>query len=289
LNQKTKRFFRIFLSVAVIGAIEAAIYLLGSRLPQSVLTWVSCTGEIVMCYVLVRIFCLRNSSTPAGCGFIRPSGIIGGFLLGALAISATIAAMAFFGGTKLAYQGFHWDLITVFAYFFVVALFEETLCRGLVQSSFYITHGFVPSVLITNTFFSLLHFLNPSFGLLAALNIFAAGLVFSALMAKTGSIWPAIGFHWSWNYLQGMIYGVPVSGLVRFTSLYTAANEADNVINGGSFGAEGGLACSLALCACLAFIIFILPHRENPEQLRLRAEYLEKKATKSANQNQGEE
>ncbi len=60
--------------------------------------------------------------------------------------------------------------------------------------------------------FALLHGLNPNMTFLAVFNIFLAGCFFSALIYSTGSLFTAIGAHITWNWTQGAILGIPVSG-----------------------------------------------------------------------------
>ena len=55
------------------------------------------------------------------------------------------------------------------------------------------------------------------------------------LFMKTKNIWMCIGYHITWNYFQGDIFGFLVSRNVT-DSIYTIKTISPNIINGGSFG-----------------------------------------------------
>ena len=65
----------------------------------------------------------------------------------------------------------------------------------------------IPSVL-----FGLMHIFNPNAAALPIFNVALIGVLFSYLFIKTGRLWAPIGFHFTWNFFQGYIFGVPVSG-----------------------------------------------------------------------------
>ena len=83
----------------------------------------------------------------------------------------------------------------------VVALAEETFFRGLILQSLR-PAGVLPAVLVSSLLFALPHLLNslggmwdPVFTLVNTFAAFGIGIVFSALVLRTGSIWPPIVLH----------------------------------------------------------------------------------------------
>ena len=69
---------------------------------------------------------------------------------------------------------------------------------------------------------------------------------------KSKNIWMPIGYHITWNYFQGYIWGFQVSGITT-SGLYKIENINNNIINGGLFGPEGGLIVTIV--TCIAFYI----------------------------------
>ena len=65
--------------------------------------------------------------------------------------------------------------------------------------------------------------------------------------------------HSMWNFAQGNLFGIPVSGLVGSPSpLVTEMGEGkwQTLVNGGSFGLEGGLAVTAVLAVACVTVWF---------------------------------
>lgn len=124
--------------------------------------------------------------------------------------------------------------------FTMVGLREELFCRGYCLFALGQMRRIWLAVLLSALIFTLLHATNPNLQLIGLLNIFLAALLFSYMTIKTGNLWMAIGFHITWDYFQGSIFGFPVSG-IQINSLYHTQIRESNLLTGGSFGPEAGL------------------------------------------------
>ncbi|MGH4119264.1 CPBP family intramembrane glutamic endopeptidase [Clostridium sp.] len=60
--------------------------------------------------------------------------------------------------------------------------------------------------------FSVMHSLNPSMSIISYLNLFLVALLFAYMFLKSNNFWLPIGYHITWNYFQGNIFGFQVSG-----------------------------------------------------------------------------
>jgi hypothetical protein len=81
-----------------------------------------------------------------------------------------------------------------------------------------------------------------------------AGILLAAAYAYTGRLWLPIGIHIAWNFTQGGIFGVEVSGNTS-EGLLQGKLSGPLWLSGGAFGAEGSV---IAVCICLAMGIFLL-------------------------------
>lgn len=79
------------------------------------------------------------------------------------------------------------------------------------------------------------------------ITLFAIFACFVAL--GQGSLWLLAGIHVGWNYFQGNVFGVPVSGLPRDVSIWAFGPTpgSSTVITGGNFGIEGSLVGTILL------------------------------------------
>ena len=73
------------------------------------------------------------------------------------------------------------------------------------------------------------------------------------MFMKSKNIWMPIGYHITWNYFQGYIWGFKVSG-TNSNGLYAIENITNNIINGGDFGPEGGVIVTIIICLTFYFV-----------------------------------
>lgn len=111
------------------------------------------------------------------------------------------------------------------------------------------------AITASSLFFAFLHSGNSGVSSLAYLNLFLFGVFASLLLLDFGNIWIAGAFHSIWNFVQGNIYGVQVSGIrVSNSVMSTSYTDGMEFINGGAFGMEGGLAVTLVVMAGIALL-----------------------------------
>ena len=136
------------------------------------------------------------------------------------------------------------------------AMGEELLFRGYAFQSLIQGVTFLPATLIMSVMFGLAHLQNPHVTALSLCNVVAAGMLFSFAYMKTRSLWLPFGVHFAWNFSQTTLFGLPTSGLVDSShALFNAARSGPAWIGGGEFGPEGGVLATIALLACLWYIL----------------------------------
>ncbi len=138
---------------------------------------------------------------------------------------------------------------------------EEFLYRGYLMPSLCNATHPLSAVLLSALFFSLMHTSNPGFSLIAGLNIFLFGVLLGLLVFRTGNLFIACGLHAAWNFAEGTLFGMSVSGTEPSHSvLLSLFVEGRTLTNGGAFGPEGGIAASLILVVAL-IVFFYWPHK----------------------------
>lgn len=141
-----------------------------------------------------------------------------------------------------------------FLLFVVVALSEEISMRGYILNNLLSVMNRYAALAITAVLFALMHGLNANITWLSMLNLFLAGLVLGATYIFTENLWFPISLHLFWNFFQGPVLGYNVSGQVT-ASLFSATPLGNPIINGGDFGFEGSIVCSVLIVLVTAAII----------------------------------
>ena len=132
--------------------------------------------------------------------------------------------------------------------FLIQGMSEEILCRGCLMMSLAQGCPTWVAVLINALIFTILHTGNPGITPIALVNLTLFGLFASLYTLRRGSLWGIGALHALWNFAQGNIFGIQVSGLTGCPSLLTATvREGGALIHGGAFGIEGGLAATFVL------------------------------------------
>ena len=222
-----------------------------------------CTAVTVAFAVL---YCLKaECRSSLSMGFVKHHAVIEyvvGFAVGLSMFGLVMLFCKPFGAFKLSLTPNLTSLIPSLILFlggFVVQGFsEEVLCRSYLLNSLCPKTGAPIAVAISSIAFSLLHIGNSAVSLVALVNIALFGAFAGIYFIRRGNIWGVAAIHTAWNFAEGNIFGVRVSGVNLSTSVFTAAaDESLALLNGGEFGAENGLAVTLVLLIGIALIVII--------------------------------
>ena len=84
-----------------------------------------------------------------------------------------------------------------------------------------------------------------------------AGVWLAVAYLRTRSLWFPLGVHWAWNWALGSLFGLPVSGINDLAPhpLLHGTDLGPAWLTGGSYGIEGGLACTITLIISTMFIL----------------------------------
>lgn len=182
--------------------------------------------------------------------------LIVGLLLGSISMIIVFIGIILIGDGKLAYSllnpVFSIELFSNLILFVLVGFAEEFFNRAYIMSTLKQTKNIYIIVIVSSTIFSLIHSGNPNINLIAYINIFLVGLLFAYMYIKSGIIWMPIGYHITWNYFQGNIFGFQVSGISQ-KGVYQTNILSENILNGGNFGPEGGLIVTAIIILGLLF------------------------------------
>lgn len=141
-------------------------------------------------------------------------------------------------------------IIVSLVVFVIAGAAEEALFRGYPLQTFTRAKLAWVGVLVTSVPFAAAHLDNPNVSRgFTFFNTAFAGVWLAVAYLRTRSLWFPFGLHWSWNWTQASLLGLPVSGIERIAPapLLHAMNAGPDWLTGGPYGLEGGAACTGAL------------------------------------------
>lgn len=189
-------------------------------------------------------------------GMLKEYGL--GMLLGFAFFSVCVLLGVLFGGLKIEGISPEFSIGIFVAYllgYMVQGMTEEVLCRGYFLGSYARRYPVYAAVLANSLLFASLHLLNSGISVLAFINITLFGIFASIYFIRRGSIWGIGAFHSIWNLVQGNFYGIKVSGTPVGNALFTTqAIAGKSLWNGGDFGMEGSLICTIVLTCGIIFL-----------------------------------
>jgi hypothetical protein len=204
-------------------------------------------ASVVLALVLVDGRMERRTLAQLGLGRQGALRDLGwGLLLGTALMSAVVGVLALAGwyalveGRPETFQDEVRDALWWTAIFLVAGFFEEVAFRGIGFRLLEEWLGSAAALVISSAFFGLFHGDNPHVTPFATLAIAVeAGLMLGAAYMLTRSLWFATGLHVAWNWTQGSLFGVAVSG-TNVESLLESELVGPQAWTGGDFGAEAG-------------------------------------------------
>jgi len=249
---------------------------------EMILTYVVSNAWIVA----VSWVCLRflERMKLSALGFAFHSGwfsdVLKGCATGALMIASVVMAQVIGGArlncnpTWLGEPGINWTGVRIVAaetgaalvLLILAAAFEELVFRGYAfQTLLRGAPAYVP-ILLFSIYFGWAHRDNPDRTLFSTANTALAGIWLSIAYLRTRSLWFPTALHFSWNWVMGAFFGIPVSGwrIPQHPILLTSSG-GPVWLTGGSYGSEGGAAVTAALIIAI-FVIWRAPWlRVSPE------------------------
>ena len=136
---------------------------------------------------------------------------------------------------------------------------EELVTRGWLFPMVSAKSNIFIGILISSALFGALHLFNPGVTVLSIVNIILDGIFACFLMLKYDNMWVLAGMHGAWNFVQGNIYGIQVSGQGASTSILNYSSQSSvDILSGGAFGAEGSIFASIVLIGCIAYLYWSL-------------------------------
>ena len=138
--------------------------------------------------------------------------------------------------------------------YFVQGPAEEVLFRGWLLAVIGARYRPSIGILVSSLLFSLLHAGSHGITPLGFLNLFLFGAFAAVFVLGEGGLWGMCAWHAAWNWAMGDLLGFAVGGTPHPGLLSSVLTYGPSIVSGGTFGLEGGLACTAVFLIAIGII-----------------------------------
>ena len=224
---------------------------------------------VIAVYLLIIRFLEKQPLSSAGLSLDGPGGLkralfsyLRGLALGFAMMLGVFLLLLLTGQVRVAGIGLDSSAAGLFLLYVLMWIpqgaSEELMFRGYMLPRLSARFGRAASVLLTSLLFSLLHMGNAGFSIIAFTNLILIAIFFALLSIYTQQIWTVCGAHTIWNFAQGNLFGLEVSGTQNAARLIQTNYSAGSypLMTGGTFGPEGGLIVTGVIILCLLILFY---------------------------------
>jgi len=270
----------MIIAIALFIAASAAATLLGKLLPTMAANAAAAVkGAIAIALMLAvyKLVIVRLGERPRDDLPIAaaPRGLALGVLTGFLLFCALVGIAALFDVYNIVGPGDTRELVKDLIGMTILAAFmEELLFRGILFRWIEAFAGSWAALVVTSALFGLAHIFNANATWMSSLAIMVeAGALLGGAYMLSRNLWVPMGLHAAWNFTQGFLFDVPVSGN-DMHGLVQAKLSGPVLLSGGPFGLEAsmiGVVLSIPLGAFLILLAARRGHIVQPMWIRDKA------------------
>lgn len=188
----------------------------------------------------------------------RMGDALRGTIIAAVLMSMVVGLAALLGGYRITGWGGSTSLLPIlFLAGIQAGVVEELIFRGILFRWLEEFGGSWFALLFSSAFFGFAHLTNDNATLFSSIAIaIEAGVLLGGAYMATRNLWLAAGIHFGWNFVQGYVWDVAVSGNEVDGLVESRATGAE-LISGGDFGLEASvIALVLATLLGVYFVWF---------------------------------
>jgi CAAX protease family protein len=264
----------VFFGVLLAGDIAAQLGRIWAirHAPRGGADWAALGAALLLAAALVGVYVvLVRSMERRAASELAPRPIRGlaGIILGLALFSSVFGLLHLIGVAQ--WQGISpsFDVAPVLAGSIIAAVGEELAFRGALFRILEERFGTATALIVSAALFGLLHALNPGATAASTTAIaLEAGVLLGAAYALTRNLWFPIGLHLGWNFTEGGIFGVSISGGPAVKGIFSVSLTGRTLLTGGKFGPEASVV-AIAVCLAAALVLLLVIVR-NGGWIRIR-------------------
>lgn len=138
---------------------------------------------------------------------------------------------------------------------------EELICRGYVMTSIMRKNSALSAIIASSIISSFIYVGNAGFNIIAIINCFLFGVLFSIFTIQENNIWYSSGIKTIWSFSLITLNGTQSTIDSGLPVILEVTQHGNTILNGGGYGANGSIITTFVL----AIILFSLywKHKQN--------------------------
>ncbi len=197
----------------------------------------------------------RRTPTELSIRFALPE-LGAGMLCGLVLFSSVMVILLACGVYHLSGWGTKSQLAGGFVLAVLAGIVEEILFRGLLFRLSAKLIGTWGALALTAALFGAAHAANRGATLSSSIAIAVeAGILLGAAYSATTRLWLPIGLHVGWNFTEGSLFGMTLSGNKMASGLVGGSLSGPRILTGGEFGPEASI---IAVIVCVAAAVYFI-------------------------------
>jgi membrane protease YdiL (CAAX protease family) len=224
---------------------------------RSIMSWVDSALSFVIllaCYALyVRWIEKRKALEISTQSALSELGA--GWAVSFAIVAAMVGLIWIFGYYRVEGTGTVRTVANAFFFFGFGAFLQVLLFRVILFRMLEEILGTWLAILLVAAIFGLVHMGNDNATVWSGIAVVAEDIFMIAPFVLTRRLWMAWGIHWSWNFTQDGIFGMPNSGITDLPSWINASVDGPTWLTGGSFGIEASF---LVVIISIAVGLFLM-------------------------------
>jgi membrane protease YdiL (CAAX protease family) len=141
----------------------------------------------------------------------------------------------------------------------LVGLNEEYMFRGYPLQALARGMGFWPAAVLLSLLFGAAHLTKPDENAIDIANIVLLGVLTCLMLQRTGSLWLAVGFHFSFDFMQFFVIGTRNGGAEPIGHLINTTFPGPAWANGGPLGTEASYFMLPVIGLIFAYVLLRYP------------------------------
>ena len=282
LDGNLRPIWRFFLSVVLVFLVYGVAYLIAGEVRVHIQQAWAWYGTLCLVQLLALLGCFKLMTRVFE---KKPLGVVGlafhpdwakelcvglgvgGIMMVSVGGAEALLGLARFAGNPLPTRVELASGSALLLFLLISATNEELVFRGYPFQKLVESLGPLGAVAVSSAFFGLAHLGNAHHTWISTTNTMLVGIPLSIAYLRTRSLWMPVGMHFTWNYLQGFVFGLPVSGYTFSSSLLRVQVRGASWLTGADYGPEGGLLATIIVVGA-AVCLFLSPRIRISERMK---------------------